>query len=470
MQASVTKKYPALFRFSLAIFDVALVFSTGLIAHYFRFSCEEVVNNSYWTVLWLSVFLSSVIFYSFGLYKPLRERRLFSYLFDITLSIIFLIACLSVLAFLTREGATYSRLWFGLWFALAWLGLLISRIISYQGLVYLRRKGYNAKRVVIIGTNQRALGLVEAVQKDLWVGVQVVGLLSEQATITQSEIMGLSVGLIPEDLVTYIKKTQAHEVWLVLPLTQEALIKNISQQLIRGSVVVRYVPDLLGVSIHQHSFTEIAGYPFMDLYSSSLEGGRYWLKFIEDKLLALVLLVLFSPVMLVIALVVKFGSEGPVLFKQMRHGWNGERIKVYKFRSMHLHQEAAKGSLTQAVKRDSRLTKIGGFLRRTSLDELPQLINVLQGRMSLVGPRPHAIEHDEYYQDLVTSYTQRFRMKPGITGWAQINGCRGETDTVEKMQKRVEYDIYYIENWSVLLDIRIVLLTCFKIFYDKSAY
>jgi len=186
-------------------------------------------------------------------------------------------------------------------------------------------------------------------------------------------------------------------------------------------------------------------------------------------LLALLILLLISPLMLLIALGVKLTSPGPVLFKQKRLGWDGQPFKVYKFRSMVVHREEG-GLLTQASMGDVRVTPFGAFLRRTSLDELPQFFNVLRGTMSIVGPRPHAIEHNEQYKELVDDYMRRHKVKPGITGWAQINGWRGETDTLEKMRKRVEYDLYYIENWSLWFDLRIILLTVFKGFVNKNAY
>lgn len=168
-------------------------------------------------------------------------------------------------------------------------------------------------------------------------------------------------------------------------------------------------------------------------------------------------------------LAIALTSKGPVLFKQYRTGINGKRFKVYKFRSMVVHQESS-GQVTQACKNDERVTKVGAFLRRTSLDELPQFFNVLQGRMSIVGPRPHALMHNEYYKDLVESYMQRHKVKPGITGWAQVNGYRGQTDTLEKMQKRVEFDLWYIDNWSLGLDLKIILWTVFRGFINKNAY
>ncbi len=193
------------------------------------------------------------------------------------------------------------------------------------------------------------------------------------------------------------------------------------------------------------------------------------IKRIEDVLLASLILLCIWPIMLVIALVIKVTSPGSVIFKQDRYGLNGERIKVYKFRSMSVCDNDDM-TIRQAQKGDARITPVGAFLRKTSLDELPQFINVLQGHMSIVGPRPHAVAHNEEYRKLIKGYMWRHKVKPGITGWAQINGWRGETDTLDKMEKRVEYDLEYIRLWSVLLDLKIVFLTVFKGFFDKNAY
>lgn len=196
---------------------------------------------------------------------------------------------------------------------------------------------------------------------------------------------------------------------------------------------------------------------------------KRWLKTVEDFLFACIFLIIASPLMLVIALLIKLSSEGPIFFKQERQGMNGKKFMVYKFRSMIIHEEEF-GIVSQAKRNDHRVTSIGRILRRTSLDELPQLFNVLKGDMSIVGPRPHAIAHNQYYENLVSSYEQRFRVKPGITGWAQINGFRGETDTLEKMERRIEYDVYYIEHWTLLFDLKIIALTLWRGFFHRNAY
>lgn len=207
----------------------------------------------------------------------------------------------------------------------------------------------------------------------------------------------------------------------------------------------------------------------INLTTSPMEGVGRVIKAIEDRIIATLILILITPVLITIATLVKLTSKGPIIYKQKRHGWDGKEITIYKFRSMRVHQED-QGKVTQAQKNDSRFTPIGGFLRRSSLDELPQFINVLQGRMSIVGPRPHAIEHNEYYKEIVEDYMLRHKVKPGITGWAQVNGWRGETDTPEKMIRRVEHDLTYIDNWSLWLDLKIIVLTIFKGFINKNAY
>jgi Undecaprenyl-phosphate glucose phosphotransferase len=215
--------------------------------------------------------------------------------------------------------------------------------------------------------------------------------------------------------------------------------------------------------------SEVAGMPVLNLTASPMVGFAKFLKGLEDRLLALLLLLLVSPLMVAIAIGIKLSSPGPVFFKQKRHGWDGKPITIWKFRTMKVHQEE-NGKVTQATRNDTRVTKLGALLRHTSIDELPQFFNVLQGRMSIVGPRPHAIEHNEFYKDSVSRYMLRHKVKPGITGWAQINGYRGEIDNLEKMKKRIEYDLFYIENWSVWFDLKIIAATLIKGLINKNAY
>ena len=233
-------------------------------------------------------------------------------------------------------------------------------------------------------------------------------------------------------------------------------------------MAVRFIPEWGDIRLLNHRVSYIAGLYSLDLSCSPIDGPARVVKRLEDVLIGGVISLMILPVCLLIAVTIKFTSPGPVLFKQYRMGINGRLFKVYKFRSMVVHQE--QDGVTQATRNDARVTKVGAFLRKTSLDELPQFFNVLQGRMSIVGPRPHALAHNEYYKELVESYMQRHKVKPGITGWAQVSGYRGETDTLNKMQKRVEYDLWYIDNWSLWLDLKIIVLTLWKGFINKNAF
>ena len=266
-----------------------------------------------------------------------------------------------------------------------------------------------------------------------------------------------------------ISNLQPDEVWIFQPLDTKG-IQRILHALRHSTSNIRLVPDMGMLQFLNHGVTMMLGVPMLDISSSPMEGANLVIKWLEDKLLGVVILVLIAPLLLAIAMAVKLTSPGPVLFKQRRHGWNGEQINILKFRSMYVHQEDASVSVTQATKGDPRITPLGRVLRSTSLDELPQFFNVLGGTMSIVGPRPHAVAHNLEYREHIPRYMLRHKVKPGITGWAQVNGFRGETDTMEKMELRIQADLYYIENWSLWLDIKIIVLTVFKGFTGNNAY
>jgi Undecaprenyl-phosphate glucose phosphotransferase len=274
------------------------------------------------------------------------------------------------------------------------------------------------------------------------------------------------------DMESFLATSQAghcDQLWIALPMRAEDSIRRLVNAVGDAPTTIRLIPDLFGHQLLNQHATELAGIPVITLRSSRITGYARIAKAAEDRLLAALILLLISPLMLLLALGVKLSSPGPVLFRQKRHGLGGREVEVWKFRSMRLHREDD-GIVTQATRHDPRVTPFGRFLRACSLDELPQFFNVLQGSMSIVGPRPHAVEHNQYYTTLVQHYMRRHHVKPGITGWAQVNGARGQTDTVEKMAMRVEYDLYYIRNWSIALDLRIIALTAIRGFFNKNAY
>jgi putative colanic acid biosynthesis UDP-glucose lipid carrier transferase len=266
----------------------------------------------------------------------------------------------------------------------------------------------------------------------------------------------------------YVRERGVHEVYITLPLGSQPRIVELLEQVQGTTASVFFVPDVFGISIIQGRLQDMNGVPVVGLCETPFTGTNRLVKRIEDVVLASLILVLISPLLLAIAISVKLTSTGPAIFRQRRNGLDGTEIVVWKFRSMHTQDDGA--VVPQATKGDPRITPFGAFLRRTSLDELPQFFNVLQGQMSIVGPRPHAVAHNEQYRQLIKAYMVRHKVKPGITGWAQIHGHRGETDTIDKMQARVEYDLEYLRNWTLGLDLQIIARTVKLVFIDRHAY
>lgn len=354
---------------------------------------------------------------------------------------------------------------------LAWLAtgalLLVSyRIVLRFTLSLLRGRGFNTRKVVIAGAGQLGNNLAKSIQTNSSLGLVFNGYYDDHKSGDGSVATPIRGNL--DQLVKDCKNGVTDRVYITLPMRAEKRIKWLMRELADTTASVYLVPDIFVFELLHARSDVINGIPTISIYDSPLDGSNAIIKRIEDIVLSSIILVLISPVMLALAIAVKVTSSGSVFFKQTRYGMDGKAIKVWKFRSMTVMENGAK--VTQAKKNDSRLTPIGRFIRSTSLDELPQFINVLQGRMSIVGPRPHAVVHNEEYRRLINGYMLRHKVKPGITGWAQINGWRGETDTLEKMEKRIEYDLDYIRNWSLAFDIKIVISTVFKSFIDKNAY
>jgi Undecaprenyl-phosphate glucose phosphotransferase len=450
------------------IMDAALIVLIGLIT-YAGYVDVWPMASHYPGMFVRAALLVLVVFPLFGIYQSWRGGSLIHELRQCSLAWALVLVALIMLSFLTKTGAQYSRMWLGFWAVFGWVGLMAFHSSLRIGLRWLRKQGYNVRRVAVIGAGRLGQSIVQHLRESPWTGFVLTGCYDDDAALHRCSIEGVTVEGSPEDLVALAKAGKVDEVWLSLPLRAEERVKEIVHLLRNTTVNVRFVPNIFGFSLLNHSMGEVAGVPVISLNSTPMMGVSRWVKALEDRLLAALILILTSPLLLVIALAVKLSSPGPVLFRQRRHGWDGKPIKIYKFRTMVVHTEP-KGCVTQCERFDVRVTRLGAFLRQTSLDELPQFFNVLQGRMSIVGPRPHALEHNEQFKELIDDYMQRHKVKPGITGWAQINGWRGETDTLEKMKKRVEYDLHYISNWSLWLDLKIILLTFFRGFVNKNAY
>jgi putative colanic acid biosynthesis UDP-glucose lipid carrier transferase len=408
--------------------------------------------NVYGWSMFVAVLASTLVFPAFGVYGSWRGMRLLRLLRQVLLAWTSVVVLVATLFFLFKVGEQVSRFWLLTWWLTTLLTMWSARAVVYGLLGYMRKTGANHKIVMLLGDEAACLRVKKHVLARPYAGYEI------NKTMTLSEIDQLKQGLSDFD-----------ELWLLLPLSQASQIEPILAMLNQCTVNVRWLPDDSALLSVWQSPKDLLGMTALDLRVSPMsEPANLLLKALEDRFLALAILLLISPVMLLLALGVKLTSKGPVFYRQQRHGWNGEAFEMLKFRSMVVHAEQD-GQVTQATVGDARITPFGAFLRRTSLDELPQFFNVLKGDMSIVGPRPHAVAHNDYYSQQIDGYMLRHKMKPGITGWAQVNGWRGETDTLDKMQKRVEFDLWYIEHWSLWLDIKIIIMTLFKGFVHSNA-
>lgn len=462
------KEYSKTLAVLIRLLDMAVVFVAGFAAAYVKFNVFR-LEPEYYAAVCLGVAMTPAVFSFFNIYTSVRGQGLISHFINLFQALFVIALLLAGFAFFTKMGEAYSRMWFGIWMGFSVTALILYRLMILICLRFMRRRGLNERVVVIFGAGEIGQRFAEAVQQALWTGFRIIYFLDDNAADKAKNINGIPVIQTPASIGAFLKEHAVDEFWLALPLRAEQRVKQVLFELRNETISTRYVLDIFGMDLLNHSISDVAGFPVLNISASPMLGINRWAKALEDRVLAAIILLLISPVLAIIALGVKLTSKGPVFFKQQRLGWDGRVIKVYKFRTMVEHAEAH-GKVTQATMHDPRITRFGRFLRRTSLDELPQFINVLQGRMSIVGPRPHALAHNEQYKELITTYMQRHRVKPGITGWAQVNGWRGETDTLEKMEKRVECDLYYINNWSIGFDLKIILLTLFRGFVSRNAY
>jgi putative colanic acid biosysnthesis UDP-glucose lipid carrier transferase len=380
-----------------------------------------------------------------------------------------IIAILLGIGYFTRASLTFPRRIFLTWA----LATPVALIIVNSGLQeFARRLLYDpavARRVAFVGCNEASLALAERIQANRDLGLRVQGFFEDRSP-TRLGSRGGAVRILGAlgDIAECVKRRGIDLIFIALPVRHIQRVVNLLDELGDTTVSIYYVPDIFVFDLIQARTGEILGVPVVALCETPFCGYRGVIKRITDIALAAAILVPAAPVMLAIAIAVKLSSPGPILFNQRRYGLDGEEIIVYKFRTMTVVEDGAQ--IAQATKTDSRVTPVGRFLRRHSLDELPQLFNVLQGRMSLVGPRPHAIAHNEEYRKLIKGYMIRHKVPPGITGLAQVNGHRGETARVEDMRARVEYDLEYLRHWSPLLDLKILAVTAKRLLRDEKAY
>jgi Undecaprenyl-phosphate glucose phosphotransferase len=372
--------------------------------------------------------------------------------------------------FFTKTGENFSRGWVVSWFLIGAAGLGVNRIVLSALVRHWSRQRRLCRNLVVVGAGdeaERFIAMVGAAHND---DVEIVGVFDERfndrrANDRRAIVAGRRLSGNIDDLTEFCRRVHVDRIVVAMPATAERQLSEIFRRLRQLPVAVSLCPDIKGLSLANCSLGRVADQPVLNVLDRPLSDWKWVRKEIEDRSLAAVILLLIAPLLALIALAVKIDSPGPVFFRQRRYGYNNQMIEVFKFRTMYHDQCDAAGE--KVVRRgDSRVTRLGAFLRKTSLDELPQIINVLRGEMSIVGPRPHQAAlkiNNRYYDEIVAEYAARHRVRPGITGWAQVNGWRGEIDTVEKAVKRVEHDLYYI-------DIKILLLTIFAVLKRENAY
>ncbi|QKJ87782.1 undecaprenyl-phosphate glucose phosphotransferase [Paramixta manurensis] len=388
------------------------------------------------------------------------SRELFLILQNWSLSLLLTVGTISLFRAVELPFRFYLS-----WYLLVSVGLVAARITIRFIAGMFRKRGYNIRYVAIAGNMPQGLALARSFIDQPWLGFKVAGIYGDAPDYDDTDIpYGGDFTSMLEDA----RSGRIDRVYLAMSMSEEQKIHELVDLLTDTTCAVMLIPDIFTFNILQSRSEEVNGVPMVSLIDTPLDGMNMVLKRLEDIILSTMILIFIAPVLITIACMVKMTSPGPVIFRQVRYGMDGKPIKVWKFRSMNVMENGDK--VVQATRGDSRLTPIGGFLRRTSLDELPQFFNVLFGDMSIVGPRPHAVAHNEQYRNLIRGYMLRHKVKPGITGWAQVNGWRGETDTLDKMEKRIEYDLEYIRCWSIWLDLRIVFFTLFKGFVSKTAY
>ena len=386
---------------------------------------------------------------------------------DVVFRWMLLLVVLLLIGYLTKS-LLYPRRIFLTWAVLTPVALVLVTLAMQEIMRHFLMSVFDNRKAIIAGYNGSSLELARRLKNNPSMRLEITGFFDDRSSDRLE--MDAAVELVGSlsDVGEYVKAHRTDVIFIALPIRHVKRVMNLLDDLRDTTASIYYVPDIFVFDLIQARSGEIQGIPVVAMCETPFYGYRGVAKRLTDIVLSITILLLLLPLLLLVAVLVKLTSPGPVVFKQRRYGLDGREIAVYKFRTMSVTEDGA--DIRQASRTDSRITKIGAILRRTSFDELPQLINVLQGRMSLVGPRPHAVAHNEEYRKLIKGYMVRHKVLPGITGLAQVNGCRGETTRLEDMEKRVNFDLDYLRHWSPLLDIKIILLTAVKVLRDDKAY
>ena len=456
--------------FSLALLKLADAAAIGVGLLLIVNQLPEFNSKSTIVVALLAIGTFHMLAELFGVYRKWNGIAFTREIFTLLMSWATTLVLLKALGLFTVYSTELSTPALSIWLFVTPVFALAVRVLYRWYSRMMIEKGYNVRSFAIVGCNDLGIQLARNVKKTPSLGLKLLGYYDdrpEERTSALPDDVEKQLGKI-EDLIVAAKAGEVQVVFITLPMRAEARIRSVIQELADTTASVYIVPDLFVFQLLNSRWSDIEGVPVVSVFENPLFGVDGMVKRVLDLGIATAALTVAAIPMAIIALAVKLTSKGPILFKQKRYGLDGREIDVWKFRSMKVCENGAK--VTQAKKNDSRLTPIGGFLRKSSLDELPQIFNVLAGKMSLVGPRPHANAHNEFYRTQIDGYMLRHKVKPGMTGLAQVNGCRGETETLDKMEKRVFFDHQYIREWSIWLDLKIIMKTFLVVFSRQNAY
>lgn len=455
----------------VVLFEALILFLGGILIFYAHPELKQEAMYHYIPVILLTTIFALLVFYFSNSYSNDVTQYYKSQTHKTILQCSLIFLTLIMVMFSLKVSDQYSRIWLFSWYLFCTISLCLERFCFSGFIKKLHYKGKLRRNIVIIGGDEQGTRMIKSlIKKNIpWINIQ--GIYDDRVNRLKGRNEYQIAGDI-EDLIEHARSIHIDEVLIALPWRAENRTLEILKRLQVLPIHIRLCPDLVGFHFPNSGYSYYGGIPIMHVYDKPIDGWNFVFKSIEDKVFALLALILTLPIMFFVAALIKLDSNGPVFFRQKRYGFNNQLIEVLKFRTMHIDVQDSNAE-TLVTRNDPRVTRIGNILRRTSLDELPQLLNVLKGEMSMVGPRPHATKAKaagRYYQDVVVEYAHRHKVKPGISGWAQVQGWRGETDTEEKIIKRVEHDLYYIENWSLGLDIYILFKTALIVFKTENAY
>jgi putative colanic acid biosynthesis UDP-glucose lipid carrier transferase len=456
------KEHSSVLLWFMRLLDCLILLAACFLAYLPVFGTKPLPAH-YQVAVLFSVLLLIVVFHAYSLYRTWRG---IDYAQEFTATLLAWTTVFAILVFfsvITKTSSSFSRAWLVMWFTFGGAALLLSRYGLRRLLQYMRSRGYNLRHIAIIASGDIGDHVYNNLLQAPEAGFNIKAYFTDNEIDTQA--LGDTVHGPVSEAVGYIECNQLDQIWLAMPLKETDTIEAIISDLKNVTADIRLVPDIFGFRLINHSISSIAGLSVINLSVTPMEGINLWIKAIEDKVISALILLLISPLILIISVTVKATNPGPVFYRQQRLSWNGRAFIMYKFRTMPVDSEQTSGAVW-TTSDDSRATPVGVFLRRSSLDELPQFWNVLRGDMSIVGPRPERPVFVGKFRDQIPSYMQKHMVKAGITGWAQVNGWRGDTD----LQTRIEHDLYYIDNWSLWLDIKIIFLTLFKGLVHKNAY